>query len=414
MKKINLKYKITNYFNSLSAEIKANIEHNKNKPSTPKLNKLGRLAIIFCCAIYLLIGCFGGIKSSAAEVPPFVISSSAEIMPRVSVGTVPSDLTGYTVIVPAEWTTSAGYGNFSLDFTASYGTDSGICQTLYIGYRFDPDEDFVSVSNRVFAWYVGGSSAGGSFNPSSSEGFTLEITGGFDASNPSLIQWFAVNNATFVNNNAPEEPEPTTLTVPAGIYYLQNIYNDLRGTIEFDKPFTTSNGEEFVSIEFAGYNNNQYTQVSYYTNPVTDAGPSPSVPKPIYNGLNGFTDISDCIIFLEEDTVIEYYDELWDDTFVAVNSDTKLITLYNGAFNIGDAEGYDRGYTVGDADGYQEGYDDGRAHGMEDGFMSNFFGGIVDALDALTLFGNISMLDIIEGILGLMLCLWILKLIAGG
>ena len=60
--------------------------------------------------------------------------------------TPPSDLTGYTVTVPANWTATAGYGRFILTFTVN---DDG-ASVFYIGYSFDYDfVEFIPVANTI-------------------------------------------------------------------------------------------------------------------------------------------------------------------------------------------------------------------------------------------------------------------------
>lgn len=106
---------------------------------------------------------------------------------------VPTDLAGYKVTVPAGWTASAGYGQFLIDGESS---NSGFFSSIYIGCYFDGDRfTFPGRANSV-AFY----SSLEVFN--SSESFTITITGGTDATNQTLIQWFVDNNATFEKESA--------------------------------------------------------------------------------------------------------------------------------------------------------------------------------------------------------------------
>lgn len=78
------------------------------------------------------------------------------------------------------------------------------------------------------------------------------------------------------------------------------------------------------------------------------------------------------------------------------------------------ADSFFDGLSLGDIYGYNDGYTDGYDRGLEQSITSNFFVGIFDALDSLTIFNTISVLDILKTLLGLFAFGFVLKLIAGG
>lgn len=383
---------ITDYINALCGELRASIDHNKQKPRTPKLNKLGRLAIIFCCVLYFLIGCLGGISSHAVDV------EFAEGDPS----SAPTDLTGYTVTIPSSWTATSGYGQFLLEgvITTSNKTLNEVnFDSFNVGYSLS-GFSLVPLSNSFVCQFT---------SVDNSESFTLNIIGGADASNSSLLEFLVDNNATFVNNNVPDDPdepeEPTTVTVPAGLYYLQNTYNDLRGTINFSVPFI-SKSTYFNAITFAGIDNEQYVSINY-------AGDN--ILPNVYNGVDGWSFAEYSVIYVQSDIELseaEY--TLFESAFVSFVDNPELDILFQAGQENGHSSGYSQGFNAGRTEGYNDGFNDGRADALGDNFMGDFFGGVVRALDALKLFGDVSMLNIIEGILGIMLALWVLKLIAGG
>ena len=115
------------------------------------------------------------------------------------------DLTGAMVTVPAEWSASAGFGQFYLEGYAFYkfSSDSGFTKSplrsdmpsLYLGYgvgsTLETAKDFIFcrivLDDGNFSAFTGYSS--------SQFRFKFEINGGIDASNPELIQWFLDNDA---------------------------------------------------------------------------------------------------------------------------------------------------------------------------------------------------------------------------
>lgn len=104
---------------------------------------------------------------------------------------VPTDLTGYTVTVPAGWSASAGFGMFDVSGTVNYYDFPYAFSSFYVGYAINFDDgSLVNSSNAVvfygfFETYPNGNS------------LSFTVSGGSDSSNSSLIQWLVDNNATF-------------------------------------------------------------------------------------------------------------------------------------------------------------------------------------------------------------------------
>lgn len=101
-----------------------------------------------------------------------------------------TDLTNTTWNIPAGWTASAGYGQFNVTNTM-YGT---ISATFYIGYDFNAAEESINAKANVVSNTVYG-------GVSNTNGFSLKITGGADATNPDLISWLETNGTQVI-----EEP----------------------------------------------------------------------------------------------------------------------------------------------------------------------------------------------------------------
>lgn len=110
----------------------------------------------------------------------------------VSTTVAPNDLTGYTVTVPSGWTATAGYGHFYVDYDEP---TFGEFYSLWIGYGYDDTGvGFPPIELRANAVGLGDSTAIWTTNDSDLQ---MTITGGDDATNAELIQWFTSNNATF-------------------------------------------------------------------------------------------------------------------------------------------------------------------------------------------------------------------------
>lgn len=139
-------------------------------------------------------------------------------------------LEGATVVVPAGWTASAGYGQFALYGEVNHGTLSpyGVEGYFQIGYRGTFETGQYAAANYVW---------GGSYGSiSNSNALNITITGGDDADSESLIQWLLDNNAEITGGVY----EAITQLKP----FLTNIANAIRtkkGTTE------TINAQNFAS-----------------------------------------------------------------------------------------------------------------------------------------------------------------------
>ncbi|MBR6515934.1 MAG: hypothetical protein IKT40_03670 [Bacilli bacterium] len=99
---------------------------------------------------------------------------------------VPTDLTGYTVTVPAGWSVSSRYGLFILSYEFNgLVVNEGY---LYLGYNIIPGDGPTGAPNYI---YIGGST----LTPNDS--FLVTFYNGQDVTNSSLIEWFVNNGATF-------------------------------------------------------------------------------------------------------------------------------------------------------------------------------------------------------------------------
>lgn len=140
-------------------------------------------------------------------------------------------LEGATIVVPAGWTATAGYGQFAVDGTVNNGTISSsgdVMAYLQIGYNGNFEDGQTPTAN-----YVWGGSYGGISN---SNALNITITGGDDADSESLIQWLLDNNAEITGGVY----EAITQLAP----FLTNIANAIRtkkGTTE------TINAQDFAS-----------------------------------------------------------------------------------------------------------------------------------------------------------------------
>lgn len=115
-------------------------------------------------------------------------SEQSNTVEYVVEGSVPTNLTGYTVTVPAGWSCLAIRYDYVIDGVLnSYPND------VLTGFTFGYN-GFIgqTASNTIFAW---GSFAQEMLTPGTS--FSFSVTGGDDADKPSLIQWLVDNNATF-------------------------------------------------------------------------------------------------------------------------------------------------------------------------------------------------------------------------
>lgn len=143
------------------------------------------------------------------------------------------------------------------------------------------------------------------------------------------------------------------------------------------------------------------------------------------------------IAFLFENDIVEiYYQEVavytdgWgfaSDKYIEVTQDItvepEFYTVFNNVyetssqgsnvFESGYSSGYNDGFSAGRDVGYNQGYHEGMAESSGN-FFTDILGGVLGSLDAFTLFGGYSLLDLITTILGGFALIWILKLLAGG
>lgn len=136
-----------------------------------------------------------GIKEAGEIVEEYagevVISNEEEPSLPVWNGT---DLTGTTWNVPAGWSATSSYGKFSLD----YVYDGINLLELNIGYEIDFGEAEARVSAKSNTVMLSGYG-----NVVSSMPFTVQITGGTDATNLRLITWLR-QNGELTSHTLPE------------------------------------------------------------------------------------------------------------------------------------------------------------------------------------------------------------------
>lgn len=140
-----------------------------------------------------------------------------------------TNLTGATVTVPSGWTASAGYGDFYLEGSYSFGSTT---RTLYDSEYGNFHIGNSNSTDRIGFTYKSTNIEG--LTPATS--FTLNITGGTDATNQDLIQWLVDNNA-IIEGGVWEEDEPTGPSIqgsaiPGATSYAlyekkNNLYNML-------------------------------------------------------------------------------------------------------------------------------------------------------------------------------------------
>ena len=111
-----------------------------------------------------------------------------------------SDLTGYTVTIPAGWSATAGYGEFSLVgyvdiYSNNLEEETNTPKNFLVGYFSESPPWTPRVSSDSLTYHKEVDSEW--YDRSSEESFVLVVEGGADATNSSLIQWLVDNNATF-------------------------------------------------------------------------------------------------------------------------------------------------------------------------------------------------------------------------
>ena len=154
-------------------------------------------------------------------------------MATITTTTPPENLTGWTVTVPAVWSSDASYGDFSI-----IGVLDGFFEftNLALGYSY-----------RLGNLYgVGGTCVAYSDpivdNHSVIDGttsFTFTVTGGNDVTTSSLIQWLVDNNATFSKEEEGPQVDKTN-NLPA---FLKDLYEG----IITKKPDASKNPQNFRS-----------------------------------------------------------------------------------------------------------------------------------------------------------------------
>ena len=136
---------------------------------------------------------------------------------------VPTDLTGYTVIVPSGWSASnVGKGYFSISGNVEYNNSLYSFSQCGIGYNVGSD----ALQNNVVSF---GTSSGAKIINDTNVSFRLFNLSGSDVTNSDLIQWFVDNGATFT------KPELITFTIDNVSYqaepnmlwedWVNSIYN---------------------------------------------------------------------------------------------------------------------------------------------------------------------------------------------
>lgn len=142
-------------------------------------------------------------------------------------GGTPTDLTGYTVTVPAGWSTSQGYGEFSLIGTYVLPSSGDVINfsDSYANFKVGFYND--RTTNNIITCL---SSVSGSNNYyTGSNEIIINITGGASVTNQKLIQWFVDRNATF-------EKETNSITLRLTLnddtYFDVNLELNGQGTVD--------------------------------------------------------------------------------------------------------------------------------------------------------------------------------------
>lgn len=126
---------------------------------------------------------------------------------------IPTDLTGYTVIVPAGWSVSSEFGFFELE--TNYGLFA------QFGYVVETDAfgpGFIGSENSI-CFGDGYEVPIKSVSFTSDSSFTIDVYESIDSNNVNLIQWFVDNNAIFTKtetSSVPTDLTGYTISVPEG------------------------------------------------------------------------------------------------------------------------------------------------------------------------------------------------------
>lgn len=313
-----------------------------------------------------------------------------------------TDLTGYTVTVPAGWTATAEYGRFEV-----VGECNGSSFTVFgVGFQAFRGS-LVALENSV-----GLQTSMANFSNNSV--LNISFSSSVDVTNASLIQWLYDNNATFTPTS-----EPNEVYIDSGVY----VFDD-RLTMVPASPFSSSfafesNGISFDTIEYDSSNLLVYSS-STNVSVAFDEG---------FWRSGGYR-----IITVTERTAVNQacYDFIHNYTnYYAVGTFDEI---YQYIFSLGESQGYDEGYLSGYDEGYlvgeQHGYDVGYSEGRNsaqseqfiDGFFGDFFGGIREALDSLVLYQStntpipivVTVWNALSTIIMLFIVIFVLKLVAGG
>ena len=165
----------------------------------------------------------------------------------VSTTDPPTDLKGYTVIVPSNWTATAGYGRFDVGVIINDNDFSTLADREFdVGYVFD-DRNF-SVSPQANTITFGNYAF---FDFGSVTALTIQFVNGNDLTNSLLIDWLVSNNATFDNG---EEPEPDPTYIISGQYQFNE---------EITWLYDTSEQEGILYLPFYVYNLDNSMRVNY-------------------------------------------------------------------------------------------------------------------------------------------------------
>lgn len=312
----------------------------------------------------------------------FVIPSFADEV--VTSRAVPTDLTGYTVTVPAGWSTTAGYGIFTFSGTCNgYGFDNE-SEYLCIGYN-GSSYPMVSASNTIsFALLA----QDPFYNISNSTELVFNIQGGASVADSSLIQWLVDNDATFDDGST---PEPETSSIASGIYHFKSFGNlpdipDASWSDGTGYTYSYTLAGKYVTtsrtIVFTGFNItfDEYVSSSRYTvtfSVDTDDG--------IVNLATYFVSYGQ--IELESRADLKYL--VFDEALIGTYDDIEFIRQFLvSGFPDTDASATDNPW----------------AYILEM---------IIEALK-VDLFGYFSVWDIFTTICGIFIVTWLLKLLAGG
>lgn len=104
-----------------------------------------------------------------------------------------TDLTNTTWNVKADWTVSAGYGQFSINYTTDYMSLRG----TFIGFGYVHTSD----DGDTWYWKPTANKINNAYDTvSSGTAFTIVITGGTDATNTNLISWLETNATQVVED----------------------------------------------------------------------------------------------------------------------------------------------------------------------------------------------------------------------